>query len=153
MSMTGLQPSGESISPIIIFFSQVSPNRTGSSSPFFHVAFREGYTRQSCVQSCTHALVYIHVCPSLSGSRHVTEPGQDPKLFCSEGFEGSLRTDSEPFSLKCFPHFPHYSHILGSCTLSVLPHHPFSKAQEEVCHLLHPDHPNTYGNSGNEVVS
>lgn len=63
------------------------PNRTGSSSPFFQVVFREGYTWQSSVQSCTHAFVYIHACPSLSGSRHVTEPGQDPKLFCSEGFE------------------------------------------------------------------
>lgn len=62
------------------------PNRTGSIVPFLPCGVQGGLYMTKLCAKLYSALVYIHACPSLSGSRHVTEPGQDPKLFCSEGF-------------------------------------------------------------------
>lgn len=108
----------------------------------------------------------VHLCVSfplrLSPCHEAIQPGQDPKSFCSEGFVKAppgLRSALNHF-LKCFPYYilkpltllTTVTHSGAARTLSAFLHHPTSKSQEEVYHLLPPDHPNTYRNSGDEVV-
>lgn len=142
------------------FFSQVLPNRTWSSSPFFQWCsgiHDKAVCKAVLMPVCTSMCVLPSWALDMSQSKVRT-----PSYFALralwrllQNWGGLWTIFSQVFSSLHLevPHFPHYSHTLRSCTLSALPHHPISKAQEEVYHLLHPDHPNTYSNSGNEVVS